>query len=61
MCSGQLTPPCPKPICGLATLASLSERGGGSISTRTIGIPNSFYFELERGKLKGWTPNCQQT
>ena len=29
MCSGQLTPPCPKPICGLATLASLSERGGG--------------------------------
>ena len=29
MCSGQLTPPCPKPICGLATLASLRERGGG--------------------------------
>ena len=39
MCSGQLTPPCPKPICGLATLASLSERGGGPFPHEPLVFP----------------------
>ena len=53
MCSGQLTPPCPKPICicGLVTLASRSERGEGSISTRTIGI-QQFLFRTRTWKTK---------
>ena len=51
MCSGQLTPPCPKPICGLATLASLSERGGVHFHTNHW-YSQQFLFRTRTWKTK---------